>query len=154
MKINIPKVVVPVELSGYAPELAGQQLQVWVNPPQDKLNEYNGLVTDLQQQELAAAKQVLLPEADLAEKESRSILRKTFDDLARMLKIRKSEKPQGLDVRMLAWYAEIWSQGPQDTQWTVDELRTLEQKDPAFLSWMISQTWQARVAHVERKKKS
>lgn len=154
MKINIPKVVVPVELSGYAPELAGQQLQVWVNPPQDKLNEYNILLTEIQQQELLDAKKVLLPEADLPEEEKISVLRKTFDELQRLLKIRKAETLQGLDARMLAWYAEIWSQGPQDTQWTVEELQTLEQKDPAFLSWMISQTWKARVAHVERKKKS
>ena len=33
MKINIPKVLVPVDLGEYAAELAGNFLQVWVNPP-------------------------------------------------------------------------------------------------------------------------
>lgn len=153
MKIDIPKVVLPVDFSGYAVELAGKQLFVWVNPPLYKLKEYDDLRTDLQQSELTAAKNVLMPEQAPAGKEA-TVLSKTFEEIGRFLKIRKADKAQGIDAKMLAWYAEIWSQGPADMAWTVSELRDLEAKDPALLGWMISQTWQARLAHVEHKKKS
>lgn len=39
MDINIPKIVRPLELSGYAPELDGVRIYVWVNPPRALLAE-------------------------------------------------------------------------------------------------------------------
>lgn len=109
MKINIPKVLVAVPMEDYASELAGNALNVWVNPPMELLIEHMALVTD------------------------------------------KTDPTAGEAI--LAWYARIWSQGAMDSQWTVDELRELEQKDPALLGWMISATWDARKAHADRKKK-
>ena len=153
MKFEIPKVIVPVDFGGYAAELRGKFLQVWVNPPQDVLNTYNHLVTELQQSELAEAKKTLLPESEPAEKEA-GPLSKTFAQLTRWLNIKKEAKPQGVNPRLLEWYAVLWSQGAEDTQWTRAELEMLEFKDPALLSWMISQTWQTRVRHVEQKKKA
>jgi hypothetical protein len=153
VKIEIPKVVIPVDLGGYAAELAGKQLYVWVNPSMSKLKEYEDLRTDLQQQELTAAQQVLMPEQKPAEKGA-GVLKKTFEEVGRLLSLRKADKPQGVHVKMLAWYAEIWSQGPAEMHWTVAELQELEARDPAFLGWMISKTWQTRLAHVEHKKKS
>ena len=61
-------------------------------------------------------------------------------------------KTQADDLR--AWYAAIWSEGAEDTRWTVEELRELEQRDPALFGWMISETWKARRDHVDRKKKA
>ena len=153
MKIEIPKVVVPVDLGGYAAELTGKTLYVWVNPSMDKLKEYDDLRTELQQQELTAAQQVLMPEQQPAEQEA-SVLKRTFEEVRRLLNIRKADKPQGVHPKMLAWYAEMWSQGPAEMAWTVAELQDLEKRDPAFLGWMISQTWQTRLAHMEHKKKS
>jgi hypothetical protein len=54
---------------------------------------------------------------------------------------------------LLKWYAFVWSQGEIESHWTVDELKEIEQEDPAFLSWMIGATWEARKAHMDRKKK-
>ena len=152
MKIEIPKVIVQVSLAEYAPELQGSALHVWVNPSMAKLNVYNNLVTELQEQELTAARKILMPEQEPAKKDA-SAFSAIFAEVGRWLKVRKEEKPQGVAAPMLAWYAEIWSQGPQDTHWTVDELRMLEQADPSFLSWMIARTWQARAEHMEQKKK-
>jgi hypothetical protein len=78
VKIEIPKVVIPVDLGGYAAELAGKKLYVWVNPSMGKLKEYEDLRTDLQQQELTAAQQVLMPEQVPAEKDA-SVIKKTID---------------------------------------------------------------------------
>jgi hypothetical protein len=151
MKINIPKVIMQVSLAEYAPELQGSYLHVWVNMPMQMLKTYNDLVTDLQARELESAKRMLeMPAQDTA----RSPLWKAFDQAAHWVSRKKAEdKTEGVQPAMLAWYANLWSQGPEDTQWTVDELHTLEQADPAFLSWMITRTWQARAEHMEQKKK-
>ena len=161
MKIQIPKVVIPVEMEVYAAELKGKFLHVWVNPPKDKLQEYDDLVTALQERELGKAKEQLLAVSDepislanRADGEKQSFLSRTFDQVASMLRVRKEKPAEGVDVKLLEWYAEIWSQGPEDSRWTVEELRELEGQDPAFLSWMIAQTWQTRTEHLQRKKKA
>lgn len=68
----------------------------------------------------------------------------------RALSNAKSEK---LDA-LFDWYAKIWSQGAADTHWTVEEITQLEQDDPAMLGWMISQTWEQRREHTDRRKKA
>jgi len=112
----------------------------------------------LQTKELEAARQTLLPETADASKapNGKTPLMRTFDQLSHWLTVKKnsSEKADEIDQQLLDWYAEIWSQGPPDTAWTVDELRTLESQDPAFLSWMIAQTWKTRAEHIEHKKKA
>lgn len=108
MKIKIPKIVKPIDLGGYDEALAGQFVQVWVNPPLDVL-QLHGRILD----------------AGNATKES--------------------------DLR--EWYAAIWSEGAEESRWTGGELRELEERDPALMAWMISQTWKAREAHIAGVKK-
>lgn len=154
MKITIPRVVTPVSLANYAPELDGKNLYVWVNPPKDKLQAYNETVLSLQAQDVEEARQTLFPAESSSEKKEESALLKAYGLVSRFLSLKKERKPEGLDQKLLDWYAEIWSQGPQDSHWTVDELRVVESQDPAFLSWMIAQTWNVRSEHIERKKKA
>ena len=149
MKIVIPKIVVQVDMADYAPELQGQYLHVWVNPPMRVLETYRRLLTDLQANELASAQAALEAPVD----EARSPLWKAFDQAKLWLKAKKEENATGVDPKLLGWYAEFWSHGPVDARWTLDELQALEQDDPSFLSWMIGQTWKARAEHLERKKK-
>lgn len=113
MRIVIPKVLAAVDLAGYAGELAGQFLHVWVNPPLEVLRRHDELVK---------------PVAGVGDEERNRAL--------------------------LAWYAVLWSQGPEPTHWTTDELLELERDDPALLSYLIRETWAARGEHVGRKKKS
>jgi len=116
MKINIPKVIVGVDMSEYAPELAGQCLHVWVNPPLDVLGAHLTLAAQFQQTPV-------------------------------------SVETGNLHDPLLAWYVDLWSQGPEPTHWTMEEAQEIQQQDPAFLSWMIGATWEARKAHMDRKKK-
>lgn len=108
MKIKIPKIVKPIDLGGYADALAGQCLQVWVNPPLDVL-QLHGRILDSTSE---------TKDADLRE-----------------------------------WYAAVWSEGAEESRWTGGELRELEERDPALMAWMISQTWLARAAHIAGVKK-
>lgn len=154
MKINIPKVIVQVDMVSYAPELDGQLLHVWVNPPMEKLSKYNDLVADLQAQELQNAEQILFPPSVVVANEVKGPIAGAFAQMKHWVASKKEKPADGLAQELLEWYAEIWSQGPEETHWTLDELRALEAQDPTFLSWMISQTWKARGEHIERKKKA
>ena len=46
MRLEIPKVVVLVDLGEYAPELKGQAFYVWANPTLDILRKHNELVKE------------------------------------------------------------------------------------------------------------
>ncbi len=154
MKINIPKVIATVDMSGYAPELAGNNLYVWVNPPLQMLRDYDNLVAALQAKEVEAAKDVLLPQTAANDAQTESALAGVIDRILRTLRIRKDQQSERLDAALLKWYLEIWNQGPAETHFDIDELRTYEEQDPSFLSWMIAQTWKVRKEHIESKKKA
>lgn len=127
MKINIPKVIAKVDYGEYASEMTGQYLHVWLNPPLEVLREHDEIMRgDKSNGEGQAAKSKEEIEKDIQEREN----------------------------QMKEWYAKIWSQGPEGTHWTAEELRELESKDPTLLTWMINSTWQKRSEHLARKKKS
>lgn len=65
----------------------------------------------------------------------------------------EKDTPETSDA-LMDWYAKIWSQGAKDNGWTRQELRELEQTDPALFGFMIRSTWEARAEHLTRKKKS
>ena len=153
MKIVIPKVIVQVAMSEYAPELEGKFLSVWVNPSMEKMQGYFDLVNEMQAAELEKARDALI-EKPQEPPANQTILQRTFDQLTKWIGLKRTQKDEGIDLRLLKWYVEMWSQGPEESRWSIDELKELEQQDPTFLSWMISQTWQARTAHIERKKKA
>lgn len=139
MKINIPKVIVGVDMGEYAPELAGRMLQVFVNPPLDMLSELSAILVKL----IPPVKAPTIKKDGEAEKLDPAVINPqpalSF----------QGDAEEGL----LKWYAFVWSQGEVESHWTVDELKEIEQEDPAFLSWMIGATWEARKAHMNRKKK-
>ena len=117
MRIEIPKIVVPVDMGDYAPELVGQCLHVWVNPPLDKLGEH----------------MMLAAQASLASSPS---------------------SKGGGEEQLMEWYVDVWSQGPEPTHWTLEEVHEIQQRDPAFLVWMVQATSTARKEHMDRKKKN
>lgn len=141
MKINIPKVIVGVDMGEYAPELSGRMLQVWVNLPLDVLSEHLAMAARLN-----AAPSVLPPTGTTRASPPDTAARIFGGESALTF---EGDGQEGL----LKWYAFVWSQGEVESHWTVDELREIEMEDPAFLSWMIGATWEARKAHMDRKKK-
>lgn len=166
MKINIPKVISAVPMAEYAPKLEGKFLHVWVNPPMQKLREYERLRTTLQQEAIEDIQKRMGTNGNeqkaeggeqsaVSGQQSEGAFARVLAQAATWLRVMKTTQQNldGLDPKMLTWYSEIWSQGPQDTRWAVDELNDLQMQDPAFLSWMISATWRARAEHLERKKK-
>ena len=51
MKIEFPKIVRVVDLSEYAPELSGQYVHVWVNPPVKLLTQLSQQFNDEKKQD-------------------------------------------------------------------------------------------------------
>lgn len=94
MKIDVPKIVRPVDLGGYAEEMRGQVIYVWVNPPTVLLQEYFGLQDSLRtgEDEKALEGQAARLREILAELLSQGPeeLRWTADDISVLL-MEKSE---------------------------------------------------------------
>lgn len=142
--IKIPKLVLPIDLGDYAPELAGEILNVWVDPPRRMLQEYDALIADVQEKELKRVS------ADLKTppQESTPMFQSFLASAKTLLQARKKniEHAEGTDARILCWYVDIWSQGEHSL--TLDEVKRIEEENPAFLGWLIGETW--RMIHDNR----
>ena len=124
MRIQIPPIIREIPLGDYAPELAGQALQVWVNPPARVLDEYERL-----RERFAALKVDESGAAELA----------------------------GLLAEAAAWFAAIWSAGPDAARhWTAEDVAALDanETDPALGAWLRARTWEAIRDHRRGQKKT
>lgn len=70
---------------------------------------------------------------------------------------RHAELAEAGDLTALAaWWAQLWSQGPEDTRWTVEEVQALSalDTDPGLMLWCMAQSFQMIRAHrsVNQKK--
>ena len=128
MKLNLPKLIRPIPLADYAPEMEFQEdgktpavVQVWVNPPQALLAQHGEL-----RQRADAANKRLGRDAPAG------------DDL-KALALELSEVGQAL----AALYAELWSQhADPETHWTADGVLALSANDtnPDLFGWLTSRT--------------
>lgn len=139
MKLKIPKVLKVIDLGDYAPELTGQIVQVWVNPPREVKRQYND----------ATAKHF----ADVS-----AIRRPTPEEIEQGVEDHSEADYQALKVALnrtqLAWWAHIFSQGNNaENHWTGEELEALDVQDPAFLGWLIVRADKLMQDHQQNQKK-
>ncbi len=153
--LRIPKLVIPLDLGGYSPELAGESIQVWVDPPRRLRQAYDNLLVDVQQIEIQRAASATpdaaaTPQSDAAQDRFAGFLK----NAQALLNLRKKTIARGArtDTRILEWYLEIWSQGSQP--FTLAELERIEDENPAFLGWMIGETWRMIQENQARLKKN
>lgn len=131
MKINLPKTVRVLELQGYDPEnaaLTGVGIHVWVDPPRAVLQEYDRINRQF---------------ASLLQKSGDKPVKKTtlLDLLARRKALSRQPAVEAYHQALYAWYARMWSQGPEGTHWNVSELSTISAENPAFWEWLERSTW-------------
>lgn len=127
MDIQIPRITRPLDLGGYAPELAGVCVQVWVNPPRDFMKRYWDLVGENDASGKAAQ--------TTKGKKAREALLKTVERI-------------GQDF--VGWFAELWSQHPEaDTHWSKDEVTKLikSETDPQLYVWLVGQSMRLVTEH-------
>jgi hypothetical protein len=62
------------------------------------------------------------------------------------------------DEEIFGWYAEVWSQGPEGTHWSVEEVRELWESsrdtDPRLWAWLVARTSELIREHRVKKKVS
>lgn len=158
MDIKIPKLVQPLDLSEYAPELKGQVLHVWVDPPRKIFQQYDLLVIEAEQKVAEEMEDDAPAQAAVQDEEAPAVL-KPFEqlkaNLKRLLTIRRKRaesRAEGTDKQILEWYAVIWSQQSGST-WSVRDIMALEEENPSFFAWLIEQTWRMIRENRERNKK-
>jgi len=107
--LKIPKLVVPLALSGSSPELAGESIQVWVAPPRRLRQAYDSLLVEVQQIEIQRAAHAT-PEPIKVEAEQDRFAG-FLKNAQALLNLRKKTIERGArtDTRILEWYLEIWS---------------------------------------------
>ncbi len=119
MQISIPKIVKRIELKGYAAEFGDACLEVWVNPPVKVLER------------LRVAKQRVY-QLDIPKRELTQDEKSQLETL-----INESYLEQ------LAVYAELLSQGSEETRLGVEELKAIVEgtveSDPMFWGWLQAQ---------------
>lgn len=129
MKFEIRRVVKVLELSEYAPEYEGTTIMVWVNPPARLLQEHDRILSDITDALKNALVEGFSPE---------KVIERAAEEL-------------------VAVFAELWSQGAAEMQWTADEVTKLvadtQDSDPQLWLWLRTQTINAIREHRERIKK-
>jgi hypothetical protein len=134
-RFDIPKILRPLVLRDYAPEMGEAVIQVWVNLPGKVIEQHDRLndEIDLLRPKIADEKAT-----DESRKEAASRL-------------------VAVGNKMIAWHGEIWSQGPEGTRWTeeeIDELiSTTRETDPMLWPWLMRRTNELIQEHRRRLKK-
>lgn len=143
MKINLPKTVRFLPFQEYDPEnsaLAGVGIYVWVDPPRAVLQEHNRINRTFTE---ALKTTTGKPEKKLS----------IIDLVFRRQKLSGTEPVQAYHQEITAWYAHLWSQGPAETQWTAEEIREIDEHNPAFLEYLYRRSWALIDEHRDQIKK-
>jgi hypothetical protein len=141
MEIKIPKITEPLDLGRYSPALAGQVLQVWVNPPPEKRKQ--SLKIDRRMKEIDAEEKTLTPDKDP-------------NDMARAAALEKESKK--LLEQLDDWLSEIWSQGAEETHLPAEYIRKFRTEsygtDPQLFGWMAGESVRMIMEHLGAVKKA
>lgn len=140
MNISIPKIVKKIELKKYAEEFGEACVEVWVNPPARLIENLR-----LARQKFSAASQriseVVSTGKQLSEEEKPEIEKA----------IHESEQQQ------MEIYAELLSQGNEETRLGVDELKKMVEEtgntDPMFWPWLLTEIIESITGHRYSAKK-
>jgi hypothetical protein len=130
MEIKVPKIVRPLDLQDYAPEMDGMLLQVWVNPPRKLVARYVEI-----QDEIVKLK------GKLDEIVERSKNDGVGEDLTADIE-KLDTSIQAMNADLFAWFAEVWSQGGHnETAETVAEFaKQFGDTDPALWGFVSKRT--------------
>lgn len=133
MNIVIPRIVRPIELSEYAPELDSVRVYVWVNAPRDFYARHSELMKE------------------------NDALRAQFDGTTAPDKLAAMGNDlQRIGSEFVEFFRELWSQGKDpETHWTtesVSELIMLD-TDPELYGWLCRRSFELVLDHKARGKK-
>lgn len=147
MKIQIQKIVRPLDLGEYAHELKGQVVQVWINPDRITSRGRELLVEEYNRRLGALNKSPELLEKIKASEDRQKELQQEIESFNTWA---MGDFINGIHQ----WFADLWSQGAdKESQWIAAELVELNEKEPALYGWMKNQSMQMIEDHRNREKK-
>jgi hypothetical protein len=136
LEIQIPKAVRALDLGEYMPEMQGNVLEVWVNPPAEMLKEISDLTQGI---------------FDLVGR----ALKKKQNWLSKKVNEKSSD---GIENRIRELFSELLSQGRQNTCLSASDLKRLADEtfgtDPNFWPWLQNKMFTMIREHREGKKKA
>lgn len=140
--IKIRKITKRLEFADYAPEYGpDDHLLVWVNPPREKLLEY---------EQIREENETLIEGMKALSEDPEAV----SDDARKEL----AEKLMGASDGYYAWFAEIWSQGPDETTHQSAEMvkqfaTEAQGVDPQLWIFAIARSWALIQEHLSGTKK-
>ena len=148
MRFEIPITVRQLPLQGYDPEnasLGGVAIHVWVDPPRAVLLEFHRLNRSYVDRLDELARQAQAGKSPAKKPASRPwawlglvLGRKNGAQVPAEFKA----FTEGYRRAIYAWYAALWSQGPDPaTHWTADELEQMDAANPSLYDWLCRQSW-------------
>jgi uncharacterized protein YydD (DUF2326 family) len=145
MKDIFKKIVRTLNLRDFAPEMEAE-IQVWVNPPRAVLTEYSGLVEAVR----SIRTELDSISAQLEDKQEAETGRQRAGELAQRL--------NEVGRAQMEIFAQLWSQGPEETRWTIQEIEQLVERaadtDPALWLWLCRRTLEMITAYRQGQKKA
>lgn len=138
MKIEIKRIVRPLLLSEFAPEYGDTAVMVWINPTKSLTDRWYAL-----SKRANDMRQVL--QAKVEAEASADEMREPLEQLT------------AAGNEIIAWLAEIWSQGPEETRFSEQDIKTLietcQEEDTTLYRWLMDRTYQMiRDYRVEKKR--
>lgn len=130
MKINIPKVIRPLDLAEYAPEYDGAVIQVWVNPPRSMREQFQEIRLGL----MRTADEIQQLAAEAEDRNAPEYLEKIKA---------AGERMSAANRALYEWHSEIWSQSTAD-DWTPEQVEELSdhalENDPQLWQYVLTRT--------------
>jgi hypothetical protein len=156
----IPRKIELLKLSEYADGFGDIVFHVWVNPPRRLLINHDDMVFRVKA--LTTALMSLKGEIHKLEADTKSNPSNSEENAKKLAQIeaRKQETIERMarvNEEMTAWLSEIWSQGPEETRMSVEEVKAFLEKtlesDPSFNAWITAKTAKMIADHTEAVKK-
>jgi len=138
MDLKIVKILKEMPLKDYSPDYKDAVIVVWTNPSRVIRNQLREMKTELF--EKVSARSTLMTEFSKQKNDKSS---KELKQIEEKIQAEADEYKVWLaewNEHALGWYANIWSQGTPETRWTVEELKSIDQKDPNLLAWLFDRT--------------
>jgi len=154
MKIEIPKIVRPVDMGEYAEEMRGQLLYVWVNPPTALMDEYFRLRKDLLETDDEINKLAEKSGSPAGKTPQNNAGQAPADD-EKINGLVKAIESQAAGMRDVL--AQLLSQGPEALRWTSEDVAALltetADSDPQLYPWVVNAIFEQIGEHRARRKK-
>ena len=143
--VQVPKIIQEICAVDYDPAMGEMPcIYVWANPPRKLIAEF---------QSIQLARQAALAGVVRA---SNNIKRLAFLPAVQAAYIRRVNKDvNAVNVRMSKWLSEIWSQGPEESHVSPQQVAQSQSdilaQDGKFWAWIIEQTAGKILAHNNRE---